>query len=222
MVLLPERDYSDRSAVEEALDQIAPPDGLWMTRFDPQPDYVGKTLTQIAALREVDTATAFMQLAEESERMEEDTGQGADAIIGTSMRDEDIQQLLLWPHTNVCTDGAFDDLHPRARGAFTRVLGRYVREKKLLSLEAAVHKMTGLAASNMGFPDRGVIRAGARADLVLFDPDTVIDRATPENPDRLSEGVRTVWVAGIPVYTNGQATGARPGSVFRRERAGTN
>ncbi|MEX2125253.1 MAG: D-aminoacylase [Woeseia sp.] len=218
MVLLPERDYTDRAAVAEALDQIAPPDGLWMTQFDPQPEYVGKTLTEIAALRDVDAVTAFMQLAEESERMEEQTGNGADSIIGTSMREEDIRNMLLWPETNVCTDGAFEDLHPRARGAFTRVLGRYVREEKLLSLEQAVHKMTGLAAAHMGFDDRGTIRAGARADLVLFDPDTVIDRATPESPELLSDGIATVWVGGQSVFDDGRATGARPGVVIRRSQ----
>ncbi|HWM27023.1 MAG TPA: D-aminoacylase [Woeseiaceae bacterium] len=216
MVLLPERDYTDRAAVAEALDQIAPPDGLWMTQFDPQPEYVGKTLTEIAALRDIDTVTAFMQLAEESAAMEEQTGRGTNSIIGTSMREDDIHEMLLWPETNICTDGAFEDLHPRARGAFTRVLGRYVREQKLLSLEQAVHKMTGLAAAHMGFDDRGVIRAGARADLVLFDPDTVIDRATPDDPELLSEGIATVWVGGLSVYENGRATGARPGKVIRR------
>jgi N-acyl-D-amino-acid deacylase len=216
MVLLPERDYRDRSAIAEALDQIAPPDGLWLTQFDPQPEYVGKTLTEIAGLREVDPVTAFMHLAEASERMEKQTGEGADAIIGTSMREADIREMLLWPETNICTDGAFDDLHPRARGAFTKVLGRYVREHKLLTLEEAVHKMTGLAAAHMGFGDRGIIRAGARADLVLFDPATVIDRATPRAPDLLSLGIESVWVGGQSVYDSGRATGARPGVVIRR------
>jgi N-acyl-D-amino-acid deacylase len=218
MVLLPERDYTDRAAVAEALDQIAPPAGLWMTRFDPHPEYVGKTLTQIAALRGVDAVTAFMELAAASERMEEETGEGADAIIGTSMLESDIRELLLWPQTNICTDGAFDDLHPRARGAFPRILGRYVREEKLLSLEQAVHKMTGLAAAHMGFEDRGVIRRAARADLVLFDPATIIDRATPESPQHLSEGVASVWVGGERVFDEGRATGARPGKVIRRAR----
>jgi N-acyl-D-amino-acid deacylase len=219
MVLLPERDYTDRAAIEEALDQIAPPDGLWMTQFDPEPAYVGKTLTEIASLRETDVVTAFTYLAEASARMEARTGEPADAIIGTSMREDDIRKMLLWPETNICTDGAFEDLHPRARGAFTRVLGRYVREQGLLTLEEAVHRMTGLSAAHMGFRDRGIIRAGARADLVLFDPETVIDRSTPEAPELLSEGIDTVWVGGQSVYRDGRETGARPGTVIRREPA---
>jgi N-acyl-D-amino-acid deacylase len=217
MVLLPERDYTDRAAIAEALDQIAPPDGLWITDYEPDPSLIGKTLTQIANEREVDAVTAFQQLAKSVDRNGK-AGSDTVSIIGTSMVEDDIRQLLLWPHTNVCTDGAFEDLHPRARGAFTRVLGRYVREQGLLALEEAVHKMTGLAAAHMGFEDRGTIRAGAVADLVLFDPETVIDHATPEASDRLSEGIDTVWVAGTKVFADGTTTAARPGKVIRRAR----
>jgi N-acyl-D-amino-acid deacylase len=216
MVLLPERDFTDRDAVAYALEQIAPPDGLWMTRFDPQPEYVGMTLSDIAATREVDAVTAFMQLAAESTAMEEASGESADAIIGTSMIEDDIRQLLRWPETNVCTDGGLIDLHPRSHGAFTRVLARYVREENLLSIEEAVHKMTGLTAEHLGFADRGVIRAGAYADLVLFDPTTVGDNATPQAADLLSDGIIAVWVAGVRVYENNTVTGARPGKIIRR------
>ncbi len=101
MVLLPGRDTSDREEVELALTELAPPDGIWMTRFDPQPEYVGKTLTEIAALRKTDPATAFVQLIEESKAMEEETGEPADAIIGTSMIEDDILTLLKWPSTGI-------------------------------------------------------------------------------------------------------------------------
>ncbi|MDX1500041.1 MAG: D-aminoacylase [Woeseiaceae bacterium] len=216
MVLLPERDYTDRDAIAEALDEIAPPDGLWMTKFDPNPDYVGKTLTEIAELRETDVITAFSQLAAEAEQMEKETGESAEAIIGTSMREEDIAKLIAWPHSNICTDGGIVDLHPRAYGSYPRVLGRYVREKGLLTLEEAVHKMSGLAAAHMGFTDRGLVREGMVADLVLFDPDTVIDRATPLEPNRVSEGITRVWVGGETVWRDGAVTAARPGRVIRR------
>ena len=216
MVLLPERDYTDRDAIAEVLDQIAPPDGFWMTKFDPQPEYVGKTLTEIAALREIDTVTAFTQLAEEADQMRKETGKRAEAIIGTSMVEADIGKLLVWPETNICTDGSLTDLHPRGAGSFPRVLGRYVREQNLMPLETAIYKMTGLSASHMGFTDRGQIRQGAVADLVLFDPDTVIDRATPLEPDAISEGITSVWVSGELVFTDGAATENRPGKVIRR------
>ncbi|HLT92318.1 MAG TPA: D-aminoacylase [Woeseiaceae bacterium] len=216
MVLLPERDYTDLDAIQEALDEIAPPDGIRFTRFDPDPSLVGRSLAEIAAQRGIEPAAAFMELARAAEAAGQESGDGADAIIGTSMQAADIEQLFLWPHTNVCTDGALEDLHPRARGAFTRVLGRWVREQGLLGLEEAVHKMTGLAARHMGFEDRGVIREGAIADLVLFDPDTVVDRATPEQPERLSTGIEAVWVGGVLVYEYGRSTGARPGVVITR------
>jgi N-acyl-D-amino-acid deacylase len=216
MVLLPARDYTDRAAIEEALDQIAPPEGLWITGYAPDPSLIGMTLSEIAAARGVDTATAFRQLAESVDSDDEAAGNDTVSIIGTSMIEEDIGQLMQWPHTNICTDGAFEDLHPRARGSFTRVLGRYVRERKLMTLEEAVHKMTGLAAQHMGFDDRGVIRAGAIADLVLFDPQSVIDRATPDESQLLSEGIHAVWVGGQQVFAQGHATDARPGKVIRR------
>jgi len=217
MVLLPGRDIKDRKEVELALTEIVPPDGLWMTQFDPQPEYVGKTLAEIAALRNTDPVTAFMQLIAESVAMSEATGKRVDAIVATSMVEEDILNLLAWPHTNVCTDGMLVDLHPRARGTTARVLGRYSRELGRLSLEEAVHKMSGLPAAHMGISDRGRIAPGMAADLVLFDPATVIDRATPQQPEALSTGIDIVWVNGKLVYNNGAPTGQRLGTFIVRE-----
>ena len=216
MVLLPERDYTDREAIAEVFEDIAPPDGIWFTRFDPNPEYIGKTLTEIADLREVDAVTAFSQLAAEADRMKQDTGETVESIIGTSMNSKDIDALITWPEANICSDGGIENRHPRSAGTFTRVLGRYVRGRKLMTLQQAVHKMTGLAASHMGITDRGRIRQGAIADLVLFDPDTVIDHATPLEPDALSEGISQVWVGGELVFSDGAATDNRPGKVIRR------
>jgi N-acyl-D-amino-acid deacylase len=210
MVLLPERDPTDRNAVALALDQIAPPEGIWLTRFDPEPDYVGKTIVEIAKELKMDPITAFMQLAQESKLM----GEGSDMIIGTSMVEEDIRTLLLWEHTNVCSDGGLVDLHPRGMGSFTKILGKYVREEGIINLETAIRKMTGLAADHMGFNDRGYIRIGQMADLVLFNPDTVIDNATPESPDAVSDGIFSVWVGGEQVFIEGKATKARPGKFI--------
>lgn len=218
MVLLPGRDTKDRKEVELALSELAPPDGIWLTQFDPQPEYVGKTLTEIAALRKTDAATAFVQLIEESQAMEAATGVPADAMIGTSMIEDDILTLLKWPNTNVCTDGGLIDLHPRARGSFPRVLGRYVGELKALTLEQAIHKMTGLSAEHMGLTQRGLVRAGMAADLVLFDPKTIIDHATPQDSQALSTGIYRVWVNGISVYENGAAGKHLPGRFLKREK----
>jgi N-acyl-D-amino-acid deacylase len=202
--------------VEFALTEIAPPDGFWFTQFDPQPEYVGKTLTEVAGILSTDPATAFMTLIAESEALRAETGERADMIIGTSMQEEDIKMMMVWPHSNICTDGSLNDLHPRGTGSFPRVLGRYVREQGLMSLEQAIHKMTGLSAQHMGFQNRGVIKPGAAADLVLFNPDTIIDNATPQNPSALSSGIDTVWVNGRIVYQNKHETGRRPGRFIAR------
>ncbi len=176
-------------------------------------------LTEIAALRGTDPVTALMQLTAESEAFETPDGSGADSMIGTSMIEADIKALMAWPHTNVCTDGSLDDLHPRGTGSYPRVLGRYVREQGLMSLETAIHKMTGLAARHMGFTRRGLVRPGLAADLVLFDPDTVLDNATPTDPQAPNSGIIRGWVNGDTVFENGAASGRRPGRVIRRQDA---
>jgi N-acyl-D-aspartate/D-glutamate deacylase len=94
------------------------------------------------------------------------------------------------------------------------VLGRYVREQGWLTLPDAIRKMTSMPAARLGLKDRGTIRAGMKADLVLFDPAAVADRSTFEEPRRLSEGIRTVWVNGVVVWQKDAATGARPGRVL--------
>jgi len=213
MVLIPSRDLNARDEYEFALNEITPAEGFWLTRFDPQPEYIGKKLSEIAVLRGTDPVTTMMQLTAESVAW----GEGADTMIGTSMTEEDIRQLFTWPHANLCTDGSLDDLHPRGSGSFPRVLGRYVREQKLMSLEEAVHKMSGLSASHMGMTRRGLIRPGMAADLVLFDPDTVMDHATPAEPQAHNSGIISVWVNGTKVFDNGAPTGQFPGHVIRRQ-----
>ncbi|MGB5352909.1 MAG: amidohydrolase family protein, partial [Woeseia sp.] len=217
MVLLPDRDYTDRAAITEVLEQIAPAEGIRMSRYEPKPEYVGKRLTEIADILEVDVVDAFTQLAAGAEAWEAANGRSAEMIIATSMKDADIEALMLWPETNICTDGGLTDLHPRGTGSFPRVLGHFAREKKLMSMETAVHKMSGLTAEHMGFTDRGLIKEGLIADLVLFNPQTVIDRATPENPSALSDGITAVWVSGELVYRDRAVTAARPGKVIRRK-----
>ena len=118
-----------------------------------------------------------------------------------------------------CLDGGLDFLdgaHPRGYGTFTRIMGRYVRDEHLMPLEEAIRKATSLAAANVGIHDRGRISVGAYADLVLFDPSTIIDRATPAEPHLTSTGVRRVWVNGASVYEGEHTTEARPGRVLKR------
>ena len=219
MVLLPERDPLDLDAIDFVMAELAPPDGIIFTHFPAEPDYVGMTLTEVAAAREQSPAEAFSALAQMSIAHEEATGEMGDMMIGTSMRDDDIAAFIAWPHSNICTDGSLRDRHPRGAGSFPRVLGRYVREQGVLSLESAIHRMTGLSAQHMGFAERGVIAPGMIADLVLFDPDTVRDRATTSEPFAPSEGIHSVWVAGERVLHEGEVSKAFPGRVIRRASA---
>ena len=135
------------------------------------------------------------------------------------MKEADIERLVVWPFINICTDGELDGAHPRGFGSFPRVLGRYVRERQVLILEQAVHRMTARAASNLGLRERGRIEPGAYADLVLFDPDTVADRATTDEPHAVSTGIEEVWVNGHLAYRDGQGIWQRHGRVLRRQDA---
>jgi len=215
-VLFPERDFENKETAAFVLREIATPEGLLIDQFEPEPSYTGKTLAQISRLRGSDPPTALIDLIREAEALRLKTGDNVESVIGTSMAEPDIERLMAWPHTNLCTDGHFAGTHPRGFGAFTRVLGRYVRERKVVSLEEAVRKMTSLAAAHCGIRDRGLLKPGHKADLVLFDPEAVLDLATTDQPHALSRGVRTVWVAGEVVFDGSAATGKRPGRVLRR------
>ena len=137
-----------------------------------------------------------------------------------------MQRVIMAPVTMIGRDGMPHDEHPHPRlwGTFPRVLGHYARDLGLFPLEIAVHKMTGRAAEIFGIVDRGVLREGAFADLVLFDPSTVRDRATFEHPKQVSEGIEEVWCNGVPTYLAAQggatlgATEERPGRLIRRGR----
>jgi N-acyl-D-amino-acid deacylase len=215
-VLFPDRDFDDRNTVQFVLDELAPPEGMFIAQYDPDPSYVGMSLDQVAESRAEDPATTYMALIAESQALAEETGQGTESIIARSMHPEDIATLLAWPHTNVSSDGGLSGRHPRGFGAFTRVLRVHVREEGHLGLPEAIRKMTSAAADHVGIQGRGIIRPGAYADLVLFDPETVADRATPDAPNEPSAGIDRVLVNGVVVYEDGAVTPARPGRVIRR------
>jgi len=135
-----------------------------------------------------------------------------------AMSEEDVQRILKHPCCMVGSDGLPNDSdpHPRLWGTFTKVLGQYVRQCQLLTLEEAVAKMTSLPASVFRFKDRGVLKEGAHADVVLFDPDNVRDRATWDQPTLPSEGILRVWINGVSVLP-GDATIERPGQILHRD-----
>ena len=212
-VLFPERDFADREAARYALEELVAPEGMLIGRFEADTTLEGKTLAQIAEERGTDAVTTYLDLIAES-RAGRESGRGGESIVATSMTFDDIATLMSWPHTNVSSDGGLRGAHPRGFGAYPRVLGRYVREEGRLGLEEAVRKMTGLAAAHMGLSGRGVLAVGAPADMVLFDPATVIDRSTTAEPHLTAEGIERVWVAGVVVYEDGAVTGATPGRCF--------
>jgi N-acyl-D-amino-acid deacylase len=215
-VLFPERNFDDRKAAQFALDEVAPPDEITLTSYGPHPEYAGKTVAQIAALAGSDPTTTLMRLVKDAEDARKAGRPSGETIIAASMDERDIERIMAWPFANICTDGELDGRHPRGYGSFTRVLGRYVRERHVVTLPDAIRKMTSLAAGNIGIRQRGRIAPGMYADLVLFDPATVIDHATPSEPHAVSTGIAKVWVNGVLAYDAGRVTGARAGQIIRR------
>jgi N-acyl-D-amino-acid deacylase len=193
------------------------PQGVIVFPFEDSLHYLqGKRLSEIAAQRHRDPIeTMFDIIAADHART------GAIYFI---MSEPDVRAALehWWVAVNtdasgVAPDGPFgkDGTHPRAYGSFTRILGRYVRDQKLMSLEFAVRKMTSLAAQRVGLADRGLVRPGMYADITVFNPATVIDRATFEKPHQTSVGIEYVFVNGQMVLKKGQMTNARPGRGLR-------
>lgn len=176
----------------------------------------GRTIARIAAEWGCSPAAAVIRLI-----LEEEGNIGA---VFFSMAEEDVATIMADPMTAVGSDGhglnaeqsAGESTHPRSYGTFPRVLGRYVREQGVLTLEGAVRKMTALPAARLGMSDRGLVRPGFAADVVLFDPATIADRATFADPHHYATGVAHLFVNGVPVIREGRLTGKRPGRVLRR------
>ncbi|MEO7468849.1 MAG: amidohydrolase family protein [Sphingobium limneticum] len=210
-VLWPKRDFDNRATAEFILKHLAPPEGLLISADAGDQAHVGKTLAQIAIERRSDPVTTVISLINAARAKDGDI-----SVIGTSMDERDITKLIQWPNANISSDGAFEDLHPRGAGPFAKILRLYVREKRLLTLGEAIKKMSYMAASHMGIADRGEIRVGALADLILFDPATIRDNATTEHPTAIATGMRRVWVNGVLCFVDGKETGERPGRVIRR------
>ena len=170
-----------------------------------RPEFAGQTLDAIARKLDCDMGEAASRLLP------------AGAIY-FMMSEDDVRRVLSYPHTMIGSDGLPHDEHPHPRlwGTFPRVLGHYVRDVKLFTLEEAVRRMTALPAAQFGLKDRGSLRVGAFADLVLFDPRRIADTATFEQPKSPAAGVAFVMVNGRMVWNDGAATGNRPGRALRR------
>jgi len=205
-IVVRSREFDDPAAVAAGLEALGGPDRLQITSYEPDPSVEGMRLDAIARQRNVTPVEMYMEMMDE----------GGARVIGHTMNPDDVDTFAADPLVMVASDGGIGSAHPRGAGTFPRVLGRYVREEGVLSLELAVRKMSGMPAERLGLLDRGRIRAGAVADLVAFDPDTVIDRSTFAEPHTLSTGIERVWVAGELVWDGDSTTGARPGRALRR------
>jgi N-acyl-D-amino-acid deacylase len=208
-VFYPERNFADSVETAFVLAHLSPADGIIINSFPGHPEYVGQTLATIAQSRGTTAVRTMLDM------LAEPGGSGA-GIVARGMDESDVERLMAWPWTNVCSDGQTTGLHPRGSGSFARVLGLYVRERQLFSIEEAVRKMSSLAAANAGIANRGVIEPGGFADLVLFDPATVADQATFDAPQAIAVGISTVWVNGDVVFEHGATTGRAPGRSIRR------
>jgi N-acyl-D-amino-acid deacylase len=209
-VLYPKRNYTDEVETDFVLAHVAAAEDIIFNRSTAHPDYVGRTLAQIADARGASRAKTLMGL------LAEPGGENI-GIVARGMSDADVERLIQWRFSNICSDGQSTGLHPRGFGSFSKVLGPYVRDRKLFPLEEAIRKMTTLSAANVGIADRGRIAPNAFADLVLFDPATVADRADFGHAQDVAVGVRTVWVNGQVVFDQGKTTGTYSGRPLRRQ-----
>ena len=200
----------------ENLGELATPENILVLGLtkSPMKKYAGKRLAEIAAAEGKTWIEAAIDLLV-AERRRVDT-------IYFLMSEENLKLQLRQPWIKFGTDASGHDpekpdglVHPRSYGTFPRILGKYVRDEGVLSLEEAIRKMTSAVAARLSIPDRGLLREGFKADLVIFDPATIADRATFDEPHRTSTGVREVHVNGEAVLLDGEPTGALPGRIIR-------
>jgi N-acyl-D-amino-acid deacylase len=205
-VLVPSKKYDDAASVRRGLDDIGGAKNVQITRWAAYPQHVGKRLDEMARAEGISDVEAYVRFARD-----DDAG-----MIGHAMIEADLRTFYRQPWVMVASDGGIANNHPRGAGTFPRVLGLYVREKQWLTLPEAIHKMTAMPAARLGLKDRGTIAPGMKADLVLFDPATVVDHSTFESPRALSTGIAKVWVNGGLVWTGTAAGDARSGRVLMR------
>ena len=209
--LFPDRDLDRRDGAEYILNDMLSPEGILLPDYVPEPDYNGMTIEEISAIRETDPETTLMDLL----KADRDAGSPS-SMLGFAMDEPDMEAIMSWTHTVIGSDGELNGAHPRGYGTFSRYLGHYIRDRGVLSLEEGVRRISSMPAEQVGIVGRGTIDVGQYADMVLFDPDTVIDRSTPEEPQIPSVGIEKVWVNGQLVFDGGAVTGNRPGMPIRR------
>ena len=176
---------------------------------------IGKTLAEVAAMRGKDEVETLLDLVSEARSRIQ--------VVTFTMNEDNIKRELRQPWVSLGSDassmaaeGMFleSSTHPRAYGNFARLLGKYVREEKVITLQDAVRRMSGLPATNLGLAHRGLLKEGYFADVVVFDPKTIADKATYESPHQYAVGMKQVFINGVQVLKNGEHTGAKPGRAL--------
>ena len=201
-----------RGEMNENLARRGGADRLQFRRFRPDESIEGRTLEDVASERSLDPLDAAIELIR----------QGGASVVSFNMSEDDIVALMTRPWTMTASDGALPEWqvgvpHPRAYGTFPRKVRKYVLEDEVMDLPAAIRSMTSLPADVFGMADRGRLRAGAVADVVVFDLLQLRDLATYTDPHQLSEGMVHVFVNGEGTIRGGEFTGAMAGHVLRRE-----
>jgi len=210
-------EIEDQTEDWENLCALATPSGVLLLGFNNAENrrtYSGRYLDDIAREMGKDWIEAAMDLVlDERQRI---------GTVFFMMSEDNVRLQIQQPWMKFGTDAGGVDphtttalIHPRSYGTYTRILGRYVREQGVVPLEDAIRKMSSAVATRLSIPDRGVLREGFYADIVIFDPQTVIDRATYEDPHQVSDGIRDVFVNGVAVVRGGKHTGAKPGMIVR-------
>ncbi|HEU4875048.1 MAG TPA: D-aminoacylase [Pyrinomonadaceae bacterium] len=205
-VLIPSGRHDDPADVARGLADVGGPANITIVSCPAHPDYEFKNMEEISKREGITPVELYMRIVRD----------GGAGVVCHSMKDSDISTFYRQPWVMVSSDGGIGSRHPRGAGSYPRVLGRYVRELRWLTLPEAIRKMTSLPAQRFKLKDRGLIRAGFKADLVVFDARSIIDRATFQQPQLTSEGVQRVFVNGVEVWSDGKVTGERPGQALRR------
>jgi len=205
------RELEEGSPTWKSYSQLGGWDKIVITYSKARKEVEGKSIAQISKDLGKPPADVIVDLLLESDE--------AVSMVVFHISEDDVRRVIAHRSSTICTDGLLiGNPHPRAYGSFPRVLRRYVMEERLLTLERAIQKMTSLPASKFRLKDRGTVKEGVFADLVVFDPQRIRDKATYDSPRQFAEGIRYVIVNGRVIFREGEFTGIRPGRALRRAR----
>ncbi|GAB4457176.1 MAG: D-aminoacylase [Armatimonadaceae bacterium] len=204
----PEKNWEDQPGWERAIREVGGAENIRVTGYAPNTAWQGQTIAALAQKEKKDPVTLIQEMVTKTS--------GSVGVVVTAMQERDLKAFIQHPRIMFCSDGGLRTAHPRGAGSFPRILGKYVREEKVIPLEEAIRKMTSFPAQRMGLRDRGLIAPGKKADLVIFDPRTIQDTATVSDSRSVPIGLTEVIVNGTLVLRDNRLTGERPGQVLRR------